>query len=176
MPVTCLMEPAMSLLIRDARASDLPRMTKILNELIADTTAVWTLSPTTLEARQAWLDERQRRGFPVLVAQADGRMLGFASFGDFRPWEGYGKTVEHSVYVDGPARRRGIGAALLAALIERGRALGLHAMVGGIEAGNGASLALHANLGFREVGRLPEVGRKFDRWLDLVFVERLLVS
>jgi phosphinothricin acetyltransferase len=170
------MEPDMSLLIRDARASDLPRMTQILNELIADTTAVWTLSPTTLAARHSWFEERRARGFPVLVAEEDDRMLGFASFGDFRPWEGYAKTVEHSVYVDGPARRRGIGAALLAALIERGQVLGLHAMVGGIEASNGASLALHAALGFREVGRLPEVGRKFDRWLDLVLVERLLVS
>jgi L-amino acid N-acyltransferase YncA len=166
----------MSPLIRDARASDLPRMTEILNELIADTTAIWTLSPTTLAARRSWFEERRARGFPVLVAEEHGRMLGFASFGDFRPWEGYAKTVEHSVYVDGPARRRGIGAALLAALIERGQALGLHAMVGGIEAGNGPSLALHATLGFREVGRLLEVGRKFDRWLDLVFVERLLIS
>src|ERR1700704_111956 len=110
------MEPAMSLLIRDARSTDLPRMTQILNELIADTTAVWTLSPTTLAARSTWLEERRRRGFPVLVAEEeDGQMLGFASFGDFRPWEGYAKTAEHSVYVDGPARRRGIGAALLAA-------------------------------------------------------------
>ena len=152
-------------------------MTGILNELIAATTAIWTLSPTTLEARAAWLEERRARGFPVLVAEeADGRLLGFASFGDFRPWEGYARTVEHSVYVDTPVRRRGVGRALLASLIERAEARGLHAMVGGIEAGNGASLALHAALGFREVGRLPEVGRKFDRWLDLVFVERLLVS
>ena len=163
--------------IRDARCEDLPRMTGILNELIAATTAIWTLSPTTLEARAAWLEERRSRGFPVLVAEeADGRLLGFASFGDFRPWEGYARTVEHSVYVDTPVRRRGVGRALLATLIERAEARGLHAMVGGIEAGNRASLALHAALGFREVGRLPEVGRKFDRWLDLVFVERLLFS
>jgi L-amino acid N-acyltransferase YncA len=166
----------MSLVIRDARRDDLPRMTEILNELIAGTTAIWTLRPTTLEARAAWLEERRARGFPVLVAAAEGRLLGFASFGDFRPWEGYAGTVEHSVYVDAPARRGGIGRSLLTALIARAEARGLHAMVGGIEAGNGASLALHAALGFREVGRLPEVGRKFDRWLDLVFVERLLVS
>jgi L-amino acid N-acyltransferase len=162
--------------IRDARHDDLPRMTGILNELIAGTTAIWTLTPTTLEARSAWLEERRARGFPVLVAEAKGRLLGFASFGDFRPWEGYAATVEHSVYVDAPARRCGIGRSLLTALVARAEARGLHAMVGGIEAGNGASLALHAALGFREVGRLPEVGRKFERWLDLVFVERLLVS
>jgi phosphinothricin acetyltransferase len=163
--------------IRDARREDLPLMTGILNKLIATTTAIWSLSPTTLEARAAWLEERHARGFPVLVAEeAGGPLLGFASFGDFRPWEGYAGTVEHSVYVDTPARRRGVGRALLASLIDRAEARRLHAMVGGIEAGNRASLALHAALGFREVGRLPEVGRKFDRWLDLVFVERLLVS
>jgi len=163
--------------IRDARREDLPFMTGILNQLIAATTVVWSLSPTTLEARTTWLEERRARGFPVLVAEeAGGSLLGFASFGDFRPWEGYAGTVEHSVYVDAPARRRGVGRALLASLIDRAETRGLHAMVGGIEASNGASLALHAALGFREVGRLPEVGRKFDRWLDLVFVERLLVS
>jgi phosphinothricin acetyltransferase len=162
--------------IRDAGPADLPRMTEILNELIAETTAIWSLAPTTLSARSAWLKERRARGFPVLVAVADERLLGFASFGDFRPWEGYAATVEHSVYVDASARRRGIGSALLSSLIERARGRKLHAMVGGIEAGNTASLALHEALGFREVGRLPEVGRKFGRWLDLVFVERLLVS
>ncbi|HEX4572020.1 MAG TPA: GNAT family N-acetyltransferase, partial [Dongiaceae bacterium] len=147
--------------IRDARREDLPSMTGILNQLIAATTAIWTLSPTTLEARTAWLEERRARGFPVLVAEeAGGPLLGFASFGDFRPWEGYAGTVEHSVYVDTPARRRGVGRALLASLIDRAEARGLHAMVGGIEASNNASLALHTALGFREVGRLPEVGRK----------------
>lgn len=163
-------------LIRDARPEDLPDMTGILNELIAGTTAVWTLTPTTLAARSAWLAERRSQDFPVLAAEGEGRLLGFASFGHFRPWEGYAETVEHSVYVDAPARGQGIGRALLAALIARAEGRGLHAMVGGIEAGNAASLALHAALGFREVGRLPEVGRKFDRWLDLVFVERLLAN
>lgn len=166
---------AMTVHIRDATSSDLPRIAEILNEAIANSTAVWSSRPTTLEARRTWFEERRARGFPVLVAeQSEGRILGFASFGDFRPWEGYAGTVEHSLYVDVGARRRGIGARLLAALIERARALGLHAMVGGIESSNAASLRLHETLGFVESGRLREVGRKFDRWLDLVFVLRLL--
>jgi len=164
----------MALAIREAGAHDLARMTEILNELILETTAIWSFEPTTVEARSAWLGDRRRRGFPVLAAADERGLLGFASFADFRAWPGYAATVEHSVYVDASARRRGIGRALLSALVERARSLSLHAMVGGIEAGNSASLALHAGLGFREVGRLPEVGRKFDRWLDLVFVERIL--
>ena len=167
----------MTPVIRDATPDDLPRIVVILNEAIAGGTAVWSSQPTTVEARRSWLAERRARGFPVLVAEDEaGSIVGFASFGDFRPWEGYSRTVEHSVYVDAPARGQGIGAALLDALIDRATALGMHAMVGGIEAGNAASLRLHERLGFSESGRLREVGRKFDRWLDLVFVVRLLAS
>lgn len=161
--------------IRDAIEADLPRILDITNEAIANTTAVWSLTPATLDTRRAWLAERRAKNFPVLVAiHDDGALLGFASFGDFRPWEGYLYTVEHSVYVDTSARRRGIGAALVAALIPRAQQLGKHVMIAGIEAGNTRSIELHAKLGFVETGRLLQVGRKFDRWLDLVFMQRQL--
>jgi L-amino acid N-acyltransferase len=160
--------------IRDATEADLPRILAITNEAIANTTAVWSFAPATLEARTVWLRERQARGFPVLVATDGATVVGFASFGDFRPWEGYLHSVEHSIYVAPEAQRRGAGAALLAALIGRAEALGKHAMLGGIEAGNTASLALHRRFGFQEVGRLPEVGKKFGRWLDLVFMQKML--
>ncbi len=160
--------------IRDATRDDLPRILAITNEAIANTTALWTLTPTALAARAEWYEERRRLGFPVLVASIGGEVLGFASFGSFRPWEAYERTVEHSLYIDAAARGRGLGSALLAALVRRAEAGGMHAMVGGIEAGNAASLRLHARLGFREAGRLREVGRKFGRWLDLVFMELLL--
>ena len=161
-------------IIRDAIESDLPAILAITNEAIANTTAVWNNTPATLEARTAWMRERQARGFPVLVANDGGKVLGFASFGDFRPFEGYLHTVEHSIYVAPEAQGRGVGKALLAALVERARALGKHVIVGGIEAGNTASIALHTRAGFVETGRLPEVGRKFGRWLDLVFMQRML--
>ena len=160
--------------IRDARRPDLERILAIVNEAIASTTSIWSVTPTTLAARAVWLDERQDRGFPVLVAVRDDRVCGFASFGDFRPHEGYLHTVEHSIYIDAAVRRQGIGAALLDALIERASDLGMHAMIGGIEAGNIGSLDLHRKAGFVETGRLPEVGRKFDRWLDLVFMQKML--
>jgi phosphinothricin acetyltransferase len=111
----------------------------------------------------------------VLVAvDGDGDVIGFGSFGDFRAWPGYRTTVEHSVHVRADRRGRGTGTALLAALIERAAALGKHAMIAGVDADNAASLRLHERLGFTVVGRLPEVARKFDRWLDLVLLERRL--
>jgi L-amino acid N-acyltransferase len=161
--------------IRDAAEAELPRILEITNEAIANTTAIWSSAQETAQERQAWFAQRRARGFPVLVAvDAAGGVLGYASFGDFRARDGYRHTVEHSVYVDTAQRRRGIGRALLEALIVRARQLGLHAMIGGIEAGNEVSLQLHRQLGFVETGRLPQVGTKFGRWLDLVFMQRLL--
>jgi len=165
----------MTISIRDAIESDLPRILDITNDAIANTTAVWNMTPATVGTRRAWLADRRAQNYPVLVAiDADGAVLGFASFGDFRPFEGYLHTVEHSVYVDSSARRRGIGMALIQALFPRAEQLGKHVMIAGIEAGNQISIDLHARLGFIETGRLPQVGRKFDRWLDLVFMQKML--
>ncbi|PHK94639.1 GNAT family N-acetyltransferase [Pseudoroseomonas rhizosphaerae] len=160
--------------IRDATEADLPALLAILNQAIRETTAIWHTAEATLEARQAWLRERQGRGLPVLVAVDGGVVRGFASYGDFRPFAGFAATAEHSVYVDPAAQGRGVGLALLEALVARGRAAGLHVMVGAIEAGNAASVALHRKAGFEEAGLLREVGRKFDRWLDLLFMTRRL--
>jgi phosphinothricin acetyltransferase len=164
--------------IRSATEADFSAITAITNEAIVYSTAVWHVTPTTLEARISWWQDRMARGFPVLVAtagDAEGAgVLGFASYGDFRPFAGYAATVEHSIYVDPQAQGRGIGSALLAALIDHAAKAGLHVMVGGIEAGNAASVALHRKAGFVEAGTLREVGRKFDRWLDLLFMTRRL--
>ena len=161
--------------LRDATHADLPRILEITNDAILRTTAMWSLEPTTLEERRAWFDARRERGYPVLVAvDPEGRVFGFASYGEFRPRAGYRQTVEHSLYVDAALRGRGIGSALLAVLIERARADGHHVMVAGIDGENSGSIRLHERFGFEQVGRLHEVGRKFDRWLDLVFMERRL--
>jgi len=164
------------MLIREAREGDLEAILAITNDAILHTTAIWSLTPTTLEARRSWLEERRRQGYPVLVAAEGEEVLGFASYGDFRPWEGYRHTVEHSLYVERQCRGRGIGKALLARLIALAGEAGKHVMVAGIAGENAVSLRLHLALGFREAGRLHEVGCKFERWLDLVFLERLLVD
>ena len=110
----------------------------------------------------------------MLVAKDDSGVLGFASFGEFRAWPCYRNTVEHTVHVRADARGQGIGRSLVEALLPLAQHLGKHVMVAGIDADNAVSRRLHEQLGFQEVGRFREVGRKFDRWLDLVFLQRLL--
>lgn len=162
--------------VRDATEADLPGILAIYNEVIATSTAVFSDSPVTLEDRRAWLAARAGQGYPVLVAvgEDDGSVLGFVSFGDFRAWPGYRHTVEHSVHVRADMRGRGIGSALVPPLLERAAALGKHVVVAGIDAANEGSIRMHERLGFERAGLLRQVGRKFDRWLDLVLMQRLL--
>lgn len=160
-----------TLLIRDAGEADLPAILAIYNDAVANTTAIWNETLVDLENRKAWLAARRARGFPVIVAERGGVIEAYASYGDWRSFEGFRHTVEHSIYVRDGARGGGIGRRLLDALVERARAGGVHVMVGCIEAGNAASIALHERLGFRVVGRFSEVGEKFGRWLDLTCME-----
>ena len=161
--------------IRDAVAADIAGMTDIYNHAVAHTTAIWNDRVVDVANRAAWLAGVQRQGCPVLVAvDAAGGVLGYAAFVDWRPFDGRSHTVEHSIYIRHDARGRGVGKALMEALIARARALGKHVMVAAIDAGNPASLALHKTLGFREVGLLPQVGMKFGLWLDLAFLQLTL--
>ena len=164
----------MSPTIRHAVTADAAGILSMYNYAVRDTTAIFDTTESDLAGRKAWLAKRQAAGFPVLIAEIDGTVAGFASFGEFRAWDGYRFTVEHSIYVDPARHREGIGRALLAALIEHARRAGKHAMVAGIEAGNAGSIALHRRLGFQEVGRMPQVAEKFGRWLDLVFLQLLV--
>lgn len=160
--------------IRDAEAADLSAMLAIYNDAVVNTTAVYDYEPRTMEGEERWFAAKREQNLPVLVAMDGGAVVGFASYGQFRPWPGFHKTVENSLYVAPDRRGRGIGKQLLAPLIERARGAGLHAMIAGIDATNAVSLHLHEAFGFRTVGHLHEVGWKFDRWLDLVFMEKTL--
>src|SRR6185503_19825580 len=163
----------MDFTIEAAAPADIPAIAAILNDAILNSVAAWREAPLTEAEMSEWFEGRDR-DFAVLVARGgDGSVLGYASYGGFRAYSGYRHTVEHSVYVRGDARGQGVGAALLARLVTRARAQGLHVMVGALQAGNAASLALHAGQGFVETARMPEVGRKFDGWLTLVFVQKL---
>ena len=162
----------MTVIVRPATEADLPAILEIYNDAILHTTAIWREEVFDLDNRRKWFSEREASGYPVLLAEEDGSIVGFGSFGDFRTYNGYRFTVEHSVYTAEAVRRRGVASALIAALIERAQALGKHVMIGGIASDNHASLALHAKLGFTETARMPEVGFKFGRWLDLVFMQK----
>ena len=161
-------------MIRDAVAEDLPMILGIYNEIIAHTTAVYSEQAVSLAERQEWLRGRRAQGYPVLVADDATGVTGFASFGDFRAWPCYRHTVEHSLHVRADRRGQGIGRALLCELLLRAAVISKHAMIAGIDADNQASIALHEGLGFERAGYLREVGRKFDRWLDLVFLEKII--
>ena len=134
------------------------------------------MRPKRLRSGKTWWRQRRALGYPVLVARDTADVLGFASFGDFRPaWPGYRFTVEHSVYVRSDCQRAGTGTALMQLLLARATGLGKHAILGGIDAENATSIRFHERLGFEQVARFRQVGWKFGRWLDLVFLERLLV-
>ena len=158
--------------VRDADTTHIDGIVAIYNDAVENTTAIWNEKTVDAANRAAWLAERQRVGYPVLVAiDAQGGVAGYASFGDWRAFDGYRHTVEHSVYVRQDCRGAGIGKALMVALIERARAIGKHVLVAAIEAKNTGSIELHKKLGFEQVGLLSEVGTKFGVWLDLVFLQ-----
>ena len=158
-----------------ATMADLPEIQALYNYEIREGVALWWARERTEAEMAAWMSGRIEAGFPVLAARnGEGALLGFGSFGPFRGNDGYAASVEHSLYVDPAARGCGAGGRLLDALEASARQWGAHVMIGGIEASNRASIALHARRGFSETARMPEVGRKFDRWLTLVLMQKIL--
>ena len=161
--------------IRLATEDDLPGMLEIYNDIILNTTAVYEYEPHTLEMRRQWFLTKQEQRFPVFLAEEDGNLAGFSSMGPFRAWAAYKYSVENSVYVKSGLRGKGIGRLLLAPLIGAARNLKMHTIIAGIEATNEASIKLHESFGFKEVAHFKEVGWKFERWLDLKFLQLLIV-
>ncbi|MGC7838689.1 N-acetyltransferase family protein [Pseudomonas wayambapalatensis] len=164
----------MSYLIRDALPDDVAGILDIYNDAVRNTTAIWNEQQVDLANRQAWVAARVEKGYPVLVAVDESGVLGYASFGDWRTFEGYRFTVEHSVYVRGDQRGKGLGPVLMQLLIERARSCGKHVMVAAIESGNAASVRIHERLGFVVTGQMPQVGVKFGRWMDLTLMQLVL--
>lgn len=161
-------------IIRKATENDLVAMLDIYNEIILHTTAVYDYKPHTMEMRRQWWETKQQQGFPVFVAEEEGRLVGFSSIGPFRAWAAYQYSVENSVYVAAEARGKGIGKLLIPPLIEAAREMGLHTIIAGIDATNESSLQLHRHFGFEEVAHFKQVGWKFDRWLDLKFLQLII--
>jgi len=167
------MDP-MTFHIRDATLSDAIAILPIFNQAVLETTAVWSDQPSDLAGREEWIRARISKNLPVLVCEADDAILGYAALSDFRPLDGYRSTKENSVFVDITQHRRGIGRALMTSLLQRAQQIEAHAVIAAIDSANAASISLHDSFGFTEVGRLPQVGRKFGNWLDLIYMQKLL--
>lgn len=167
--------PTSSVDVRDATEHDLEPITDIFNQAIPGGDAEWTETLHTVDERRSWMRDRLAQGRPVLVAtNADDRVVGVASYGDFRDStcrEGFRFVVEHSVYLDAGARGTGAADRLMDELETRAAAAGIRVMLATVDGRNERSIAFHARRGFREVGRLPAVGYTFDVWRDFVIMQ-----
>lgn len=161
-------------MIRDATPEDAEAIAAIYNDAVLHSTTFWNATPVDAGERAVWIAARAAGGFPVLVIDEGGTVLGYASYGPFRPQEGFRATVENSVYLAEGARGAGRGHALMAQLIAYARAAGVHAMVAAVDAANPPSIRLHEGLGFQTIGTLPQVGQKFGRWRDLTLLQLTL--
>lgn len=164
----------MSVTVRPGRRDDVPAVLAIYNEAIANTTSTWDHEPVTLDDRLSRFESAQANGWAFVVAERDGQVIGYGSWGPFRAKVGWSKTMEHSVYLAPDFRGAGTGRLLMQALIDAARSYGVHVLIGVLDASNEASVRLHERLGFVEVARLPQAGFKFGRWLDATFVQMIL--
>jgi L-amino acid N-acyltransferase YncA len=164
----------MAIKVRGYQKSDAAAILSIINYNILNATALYDYTIRSLEQQEAILDSKIQVGFPVIVAENNGEVVGFGMYSEFRFREAYKFTVEHSVYVQQDNQGLGIGKLLLSELIRLAKLQGLHTMIGVIDAENQTSIAFHHQFGFKTVGIIKESGFKFDRWLDSVFVQLIL--
>lgn len=162
-----------SVLVRRATIADLARINDIYNEYVRTSTSTYQEEPETMDGRRTWFD-RHGLEYPVTVADIDGAVVGWAALSRFHPRSAYRYTVEDAVYVDPAWQRRGVGTALLRDLISRARLIGYQTIIATVDAQQDASLALHVSLGFETSGRLRQVGYKFGRWLDVIYLQKSL--
>jgi phosphinothricin acetyltransferase len=154
-----------------AEERDLPAVADIYNEVLRTSTAIYRDEETTLEDRIEWWQNQRQKGYPLLIAERDDQVLGFASYSDFRPWPGYRFTVEGSIHLRPDARRHGTGTMLLHDLIAHGRAAGKHMLIAGVDGENLPSRSFMEKIGAEQTAHLKEVGFKFGRYLDLVLYQ-----
>ena len=163
----------MNLIHCDISFSD--QILAIFNDAILNSTALYDYKPRTPAVMASWFEAKKNGNYPVIgVVTERGELMGFTSYGSFRAWPAYKYTVEHSVYVHHEHRSQGIGSALMKKLIETARKQEYHVMVGGIDAANATSIAMHEKLGFVHAGTIRHAGYKFGRWLDLAFYQLVL--
>ena len=162
------------MIIRAACAAEAPAIAEIWNRSIAETATTFTTALKTVDGLAQDILLREAEGKAFLVAEAEGRIVGFATYFQFRGGPGYAHTAEHSLMLDDLARGTGGGRALMAALEEHAREAGMHSLIAGVSGENPGGVAFHKAIGFRQIAVLPEVGYKFGRWMDLVVLQKIL--
>lgn len=164
----------MNVIIRDAKPEDVEAILEITNYAILHSTAIYDYDARSLETQMTWFNKRKTDRFPVVVAEYDAKVIGYGSYGMFRERQAYRTTAEHSVYVAEGFSGKGIGGKLLEELVVRAKKQGIHTLIGGIDASNHGSITFHKKHGFTEAGTIREAAFKFERWLDLLFMQRIL--
>jgi phosphinothricin acetyltransferase len=164
----------MKISLRKASKTDLPTIMEILNHAILNTTAVYSYELYTAEQMEAWFDEKINHNFPIIVSTKGNQVTGFVTYGKFRMRPAYKYTVEHSIYVHHDFRQQGVANNLMKRIIEEAIAADVHTLLGGIDAENEISIQFHEKFGFKKVAHIKEAGFKFNRWLDLVFMQLIL--
>ena len=164
----------MNITIRTAKTKDVNSILEIINHEILNSTVVYDYKERSYGQQLAWFEKKTQDEMPVIVAEKEGNVVGFGSFGIFRPWDAYRFSVEHSIYTHQDARGMGIGKRIMAELIRLATEQGYHTMIAGVDASNQSSYEFHKKFGFQEIGTFKEVGYKFDQWLDLIFMQLFL--
>lgn len=161
-------------LLREAEEKDLARIVEIYNESVRSSTATFDLSEESIESRRRWFEEHQSNDLPIFVIEKDSSVIGWCSFSYYHSRCAYRQTVEPSIYLDASYRKQGYGKQLMNRLMTAAAEKGYHAIVALVCSENEASIKLAQYFGFEIVGRLKEVGYKFDRWLDVSILQKVL--
>ncbi|MCE9518849.1 MAG: GNAT family N-acetyltransferase [Verrucomicrobia bacterium] len=159
--------------LRSAARADLPAINAIYNHYVLHSNCTYQTVPTTEQERMAWFDAHGEK-HPVIVAELDGTVIGWGSLSRFHLRQAYDHSVEDSIYLHHDHCGRGLGGSFLKELLRRAKELGHHTVLGGIDSSQAASIALHEKFGFVKVSHLKEVGFKDGRWLDVVWMQRML--
>jgi phosphinothricin acetyltransferase len=162
------------MIYRDAIESDLIDILNIMNDAILNTTSIYDYKERSIDYISNWWSNKTKESLPIVVCELESKVVAYGSFGIFRQWEAYKFSIEHSIYVMPNYQRHGIGKEMLKLLISKAKKEGYHTMIGGIDSMNTQSIELHKKFGFVEIGKIKEVGYKFDKWLDLVFMQLIL--
>ena len=158
-------------MIRESSEKDLKDILEIYNDAILNTTAIYAYKTQSLEEKKKWYEKKKQEGYPLLVFEESGKVVGFATFGPFREWPAYKYTIEHSIYVHKDYRNHGIATKLMKEIIKIANEREYSTLVAGIDAANEVSIKMHEKIGFKYSGTVTKAGFKFGKWLDLAFYQ-----